>query len=311
MKKFSFLLPILVGLLMVYVFRAQVGQAFERVYYYSPCDTPITYSIGTIDAGFNTTHEELLKDSIAAANIWNSVMDKTLLVYDPKSEFKINLVYDTRQELTTKINELTNELEEKQNEIDPKIEDYKKRQLAFEEEVKRLNDNIAYWNGQGGAPREEYEKLVSRQEDLKVRAQALNAEARSLGQQTNDYNANARVLNSTIDDYKGVLVTKPEEGLYVQEGSFKSISIFIDVSHEEFLHTLTHEFGHALGLEHNTDQESIMYPQTSKVLTLASSEIEELNAICERKPVHEVAYKRFGEVIEALKVRFVTQEVAN
>lgn len=310
MKKLFFLLPIFISFLIIYVFRAHIGNAFESAYYYSPCDTPITFSIGTIDSGFNTTQEELLKDAIAAANIWNLTLGKTILKYDPKSEFKINLVYDTRQELTTKIKNLKNELEEKQNEIDPKIEDYKKRQLAFEIEVKKLNNDISYWNSQGGAPKDEYEELLKRQENLKMQAQTLNDEAKLLGQQTTEYNANARILNSTIDDYKGVLVIKPEEGLYVQEGSFRSISIFIDVGHEEFLHTLAHEFGHALGLEHNADKNSIMYPQTSRVLVPTVSEIEELKLICEEKPLHQVVSTKLKDVIEKLRVRFASQKIS-
>lgn len=286
------------------VFRSQVESAFSRVYFYSPCDTPITYSIGKIDAGFNTTHEELLEDSKIAANIWNRTQNKTLLKYDPKSEFTVNLVYDTRQELTSKIDELATELEQKQNEIDPKIEDYKKRQLVFEQAVKELNDDISYWNEKGGAPKEEYESLIARQDELKNQAQSLNAEARSLGQETNEYNTNARALNSTIDDYKGVLVTKPEEGLYEQDGDIRKISIFIDVSHDEFLHTLTHEFGHALQLEHNTDKSSIMYPQTSASLTPSKTEIEELDKICEKKALPELFSERLKLVASLLRERF-------
>lgn len=303
MKKIYFSALIIILLLTAFVFKTPLVKGAESLVYYSPCDAPIGYTIGTIDSGFNTTRDELLKDSKIAANVWNSSINKTLLKYDPKSDFTINLVYDTRQELTSKITDLRKDLDEKQNEIDPKIEDYKRRQLEFQENVKKLNDDISYWNSQGGAPKEEYEKLVQRQEELKNQAEALNQEAESLGQQTDEYNSNARHLNSTIDDYQGVLVTHPEEGLYEQDGSKRKISIYIDVSHEEFLHTLTHEFGHALGLDHNSNSKSIMYPQTSKVLTPSKEEIEELSNICKRRTTIEVVYNRMTEIAELIRAR--------
>lgn len=100
------------------------------------------------------------------------------------------------------------------------------------------------------------------------------------------------------------MITKPEEGLYEQDGSKKKISIYIDVSHEEFLHTLTHEFGHALGLDHNSDPESIMYPQTNKSLKPSEKDTAELNDICKKRTVFEVFVTRFKEVFKVLQDRF-------
>lgn len=298
----AFILFLLV--LPIFIFRTQVQSAFDSIYYYSPCDTPITYSIGTIDSGFNTTSEELLEDSKIAASIWNKALNKNLLEYDPSASFTINMVYDNRQELTSKINDLSEDLKQKQSKIDPKIEDYKVRKLEFEKKVQSLNADISYWNSQGGAPKEEYDKLIARQEELKKEADALTAEAEFLGQETSDYNSSARYLNSTIDDYQGILVTKPEEGLYEQDGKDRKISIYIDVSHDEFLHTLTHEFGHSLGLDHNINPESVMYPQTSDVLTPSNEEIKELESICKRRTTIEVVATRFTNVIEVVKERF-------
>ncbi len=303
-KIFIAIFILLVSVLSAIFFRSQVQSAFNSVFYYSPCDTPITYSIGTIDSGFNTTAEELLEDTKIAAGIWNKALNKNLLQYDPKSSFTINMVYDNRQELTSKINDLSEDLKQKQSEIDPKIEDYKTRKLEFEQKVKSLNADISYWNSQGGAPKEEFDKLIARQEELKREAEALTAEAQALGQETSDYNSNARYLNNTIDDYQGVLVTKPEEGLYEQDGKSRKISIYIDVSHEEFLHTLTHEFGHALGLDHSVNSKSIMYPQTTDVLTPSKDDIENLEFICKKRTTFEVVTTRIKDVFEVVKKRF-------
>lgn len=284
-------------------FKKDVGVFAYNTYHYSPCDTPITYSIGTIDSQFKVTKDELLGDLETATSIWDGIVGKTLFKYDPKSSFTVNMVYDERQKLTSKITELNSDLEQKQGEIDPKIAEFKEKQASFEKRVSRLNDSISYWNSQGGAPRDEYEKLVAEQKQLKAEASLLNQEAEDLGQVTQEYNANAAKLNETIGDYKQVLEFKPEEGLYEQDGKERKISIFIDVSEKEFLHTLTHEFGHALTLEHLQDKEAIMYPQTTDDLTPSAEEIEMLQTICRKRPIHEVIYNRIQEIIEILKER--------
>jgi hypothetical protein len=274
------------------------------VVYYSPCNTPIPYSIGSIDSRFNVTREELLIDAKTAANVWNTTQNKQLFIYDPDSKFTINMVYDDRQELTSKITEMNSNLKQQQGEIDPKIADFKKKQADFEKRVNALNEEIQYWNGKGGAPKEEYDKLTLRQKELQTEAASLNATARDLGQSTDEYNANAQVLNKTIGDYQDILHYKPEEGLYEQEGRNKKISIYIDISQDEFLHTLTHEMGHALGLDHNSDAQSIMYPQTTNILTPSSEDTKALNAICEKKLITEVAVNRIREIILVLNERF-------
>ena len=276
----------------------------KSVLYYSPCDYPIPFAIGTIDPKFEITKEELLEDTKAAGSIWSGTQGKQLFVYDPESKFTVNMVYDSRQELTSKITELNENLKEQQGAIDPKIAEFKKNQAAFELKVNDLNAKISYWNSHGGAPKDEYDKLTETQKALQAEAAALNATAKELGQSTQQYNLSAKELNQTIGDYQSVLLTKPEEGLYEQEGNVRKISIYIDIEQNEFLHTLTHEMGHALGLNHNNDKSSIMYPQTTSVLKPSNNDISDLNEICRERIVFEVAYEKVLEVVSVMRSRF-------
>lgn len=285
------------------IFTAQGKQVFAKILYYSPCDTPISYSIGSIDTRFHVTTDELLTDAKAATNIWNTTQNKQLFMYDPNAAFTINMVYDSRQALTSEITQLNSDLKQKQGDIDPKIAAFKKKQEDFEVRVSQLNQQVQYWNGKGGAPKEEYDKLVSQQKELQAEARSLNEEAQSLGQSTQEYNLNAQKLNHTIDNYKQVLQYRPEEGLYEQEGTKRKISIYIDISKDEFLHTLTHEFGHALGMDHNNDEKSIMYPQTTTVLQPSSEDINALNEICMKRTVFEVMYNRISELTQIIRER--------
>ena len=303
MKRIYYLPIGLVVILLYFVFRIPVNNAVLAVIYYSPCDYPLAYSIGSIDSRFKMTKEALITDAKIAGNVWSSSINKQLFVYDPKADFTINLVYDSRQELTNKITEMNKDLKEKQGEIDPKLEDYKRKELNFEKRVKALNDQISSWNMKGGAPKEEYDKLIAEQKSLQEEARVLTDEAKALGQATDDYNSNAKNLNQEIDNYQQVLVTKPEEGLYEQDGRKRKISIYIDISHDEFLHTLTHEMGHSLGLDHNTDPKSIMYPQTTQVLTPSEVEIEDLQNICKKGTVFEILFTRMSELVKVIQTQ--------
>lgn len=303
MKKILFLCLLISLIFPLILFRRQSLLLVHKIFYYSQCNDPIKYSLGTIDPGFNTTADQLLGDSKSAANIWNSMYNKQLLEYDPNSDFKINLVYDKRQELNSKINDLSTELSNKQNDIDPKIAQFNLDKDSFEKKLAKLNADIAYWNGQGGAPKEEFDKLVNTQQDLRNEAKNLNNTAKNLGQQTSSYNLNAAKLNQTIDDFKDVLGQKPEEGLFEQNGSTRTISIYIDINHEEFLHTLAHEMGHSIGLSHTQDKNSIMYHKTNNILVPTIEEKEALDEICRERTIFEIIGKKAQELVSIYRIK--------
>ncbi len=305
MKKILiFLIVLVISASFGLLFKDPLYATTKSVFYYSPCDYPIPFAIGDIDSKFDITREELLEDTKTAGSIWSGTQGKQLFVYDPESDFTVNMVYDSRQELTSKITKLNDNLKEQQGNIDPKIAEFKKNQAAFEVKVADLNSKVSYWNSHGGAPKDEYDKLVEIQKTLQAEAASLNATASELGQSTQQYNLSAKELNQTIGDYQSVLLTKPEEGLYEQEGKTRKISIYIDIDEKEFLHTLTHEMGHALGLSHNDDKSSIMYPQTTNILKPSNKDIMDLNEICRERTVFEVAYNKVLEVIFALRSKF-------
>lgn len=301
----------------IFVFVISVGLLYQKplttfaynVIYYSPCDNPIPYSIGSIDSRFNITKDELLKDTQRAAAIWGDTQKKPLFVHDGVSNLTINMVYDSRQALTSKITDLNSDLKAKQGTIDPQITAFKKNQVEFEQKVSSLNSRIQYWNSKGGAPKDEYDKLIAEQKSLQAEAASLNETARTLGQSTDQYNLSAQQLNQTIGDYQTVLLTKPEEGLYEQNGEKRTISIYIDIDKNEFLHTLTHEMGHALGLSHNSDVNSLMYPQTTAMLEPTAADTSELDGICMKRTVFEVGYKKVLEVFNAIQERLANRKI--
>ncbi len=255
--------------------------SLDNILHKSPCDKPSTYSIGFIDDRFNITQDQFKSDVQDAANIWNKAEGKQLLVYDPQGKLQINMIYDERQALTSQINNLEGNLQGGKQALQPQIDEYNKLVADFKSRIDSLNSQIDYWNSRGGAPPDEYNKLIQKQQDLQKESDSINALAQKLNLQTANYNSQVKNLNQKIESFNQQLAQKPEEGLYI--GQENRIEIYFNSTKNELEHTLAHELGHALGIDHNEDQNSIMYPYTTESLKPTQSDINALNAICKNQ----------------------------
>lgn len=295
MKKLLVTIAILTAFFLAY----QKVPAVRHILSYSPCDTLITYKLGSIDPRFGLTTTQVLSDTNSAAAIWNSSIQKNIFSYDPDGEITINFIYDERQELNSKINNLQDQLDSDKGSLDPQIEDYKKREASFDQKAAALNQDISYWNSRGGAPQDEYDKLIARQNALKQEADALNATARSLNQATRDYNSQIGVLNKTEKELSQTLTLKPEEGLY--NANDNSITIYFNNSKAELIHTLAHELGHARGLRHNNSSDSIMYPSSTEDTTPSTLDLDSLEKICQERSYLHLVILGYTNLIQDLK----------
>lgn len=304
MKRIVLLIAVLALLMGGYIFKAPITAYADNLLYQSPCDTPITYRIGSIDPKYNLTEGTFINSINQASDIWSTTTNKKLFEYDPKGEIEINLVYDQRQFLSTQINDINSKVKAKQNELDPKIADYKKRATEFKAQASQLNNDIEFWNNKGGAPPDEYEKLKSRQANLIQVAESLKNEALSLNQSTDQYNQEVGQLHQTVSTFNTALQYQPEEGEYIYDNGKQTINIYFDNSDSELIHTLAHELGHALRISHNNNPESIMYPQTTEITGLSSEDKLGLQKSCEKISVIKTGAERLGLMINRFKASF-------
>lgn len=281
---------VFVGLLLlaVVVFSPAVSGLYKNTYTFatkSVCDVPISYKIGVVDPRFEVSRGEFLSSVEKATYIWETPTEKNLFMHDSKGVLTVNLVFDQRQALHNTIDNLEGQLKQGESSITTQIQQYEARAASFRQKTTALNESISYWNDRGGAPKEEYDKLIEERDKLRVEAGELNDVAKSLNIQTNDYNSGVNNLNQTIETFNEALNQKPEEGLYSPKE--QKIDIYFNFNTNELIHTLAHEFGHALGLMHTTGKDSILYPYTTRTTAATLEDLNALSKICQKNYASE------------------------
>ncbi len=243
-----------------------------------PCTIPIRYRIDQIDPEFKLSSEDFIKDASAAAQIWNTAKGNPVFIYDPQGELSVNLVYDGRQKLSAQINQMQSSLQTAAKSLTPQEQQFRKEVAAYEQKASALNAEIVSWNEKGGAPQETADQLNNRVTELKAEADRLNTESERLNKISSNYNAQVGTLNKTVDTFNSQLNEKPEEGIFI--GDENKIEIYFNNGKQELVHTLAHEMGHALGMNHVDDKKAILYESTNLSVKPSEKDLLELEKAC-------------------------------
>jgi len=289
----------------VFVFQKQIDNLIKYSSLYAPCEQPITYTLNLFDDRFSLLRQDFLGAVGEAEAIWEKPIGKELFTYADDGRLKINLIYDYRQQATSKLKSLGIVVKEDRtsySELRTKYEalkaeygklktDYDARLALFTQRKRVYDQEVQSWNKKGGSSKAEYNRLS----EEGVIIQAELAEIQKIETRLNEYvdkiNSFSVVLNRLVDSlnlkvekYNEVGASRGEEfteGDYQSVNGQQMINIYEFSNHDKLVRVLAHEFGHALGLEHTDDPHAIMYKfNTSANDKLADIDRVELMALC-------------------------------
>lgn len=285
----NFLLTILTILLTFLgsLFQTAVSD-IKKITTYSPCSPPIRYQLGSVDKRFNIPEKTLLKDIQQATDIWKDAWGQETFIYDPEGTksastriITINMVYDTRQTLNSQVKQQERSVKTNEKQVKTSVAEYENRIRDFNRRSQELSEKIKSLDIQDPDYRQKFDEVFKESQVLNQEAQSLNEVAASLNQSTTSYNSQVNKLNQTISEFNKALNQKPEEGLY--SSSSDSIDIYLNISANELIHTLAHEFGHALDITHTSNPKSIMYPYTTALVQASQDDIAAVQEACRER----------------------------
>ncbi|MBK9032211.1 MAG: matrixin family metalloprotease [Myxococcales bacterium] len=231
------------------------------------CDAPIEYALGALDPRFGLGRKQALRAIATAAASWARLAGRPLFRYSPRSAFKIDFVFDERQEMMVERIEGRDPIVEVRRRHTELRAERDRALFAYEERRRAYEASVATWNQQGGAPPDvkrelDAEKQRLRAEQARVdgmlpRLEALAFFINSRGRQADPADYPHLLAGRTRREASGTRVTKLRIEIYMFRGWARLPAV------------LAHELGHSLGMNHVAAADAIMYggpaygPETS------------------------------------------------
>ncbi len=210
--------------------------------------------------------------------VWENPLERDLFRYNPDAKFKINLVFDDRQQKTIDERNIRQTIDLNEQSYDKLVAqyntlsfqhqndlaEYNNAKAEYEARLKAYNAEVSNFNKNGGATNADYKRLNDQkkqlqveQADLELERLAVNAQADDINSLTDKINEIAKRLNKDVNAYNGKFGNPKQFDQGTYTGTAINIFQFNDQSDLSLV--IAHEFGHSLKLEHVQDPKAIMY----------------------------------------------------
>ena len=279
------------------------GTSTYKKFFSTPCTEPITYRVGTIDTRFNVSSEELRKVLAKSASVWNEAAGTEVLVYAPEdpNSVPVHLIYDERQQTVAVSESIDTQkssldldrlsIEQLKNQYDALEKKYTLARTSFDTKFESYQRSVDTANKNGGAAPEEYRKLNATSASLKVEEQVLNEQVRQLNELANRiksqvgiFNQSVQAVNSAVNSFNATTDQDFDAGKYIRTATSTRITIYYFDTESALTLEVAHEFGHALGIGHNDNSSSVMYPYSkNQKLVLSTEDKAALKEVCKIK----------------------------
>lgn len=222
-----------------------------------------TYTIAVVDPAFGLSREDVGTYVQAAATIWNSASNMPLLSErNEGGDLTIQFLADERQPVMAALTTLETTLSQEKDRIIAQKQRFETLNVTYEQ-------NLAAYQRE---PTETYQRSLT---DI---TETILPLVDSINGQVTEFNRMVATYNTENEKLAALLSKKPYAGVFTTPAN--TITISLVHSPTELVHTLAHEFGHALGFSHTSDSRSLMYPETTETLSLSSQDRSALSTLC-------------------------------
>lgn len=265
-----------------------MGLIISSVYFIyqetlDPCQRPLKYSIGRFDTQFGVTKEEFKSYLAQAETVWEKALGRDVFIYDPNASFKVNLIYDERQLETIQKQKSEfglSAVEETFKQLDTEFSIFKNQ---YEQKVASYERNLASYK-KGKYSNDEVQILNQEVTELNKETAQLNALLKERNNKAAEYNKMVEAYNAKYN--QGVEFNQAEYIGNPMNNQRGDINVYQFGNKKDLVLALTHEFGHALGMDHTENQNSVMYYLTGANAgvspSLSSEDLVELQRVCKK-----------------------------
>ncbi len=272
----------------------------------STCDSVLTYRLGNIDSRFHITENQIREVMKEVERLWSGALDKELLSQRDDGKIAIHFEYGDQQKFFEDEQTTSIRIEGKEHQYNTQEKEYRSLSQKYKKSFEQYNAMLAEYNNlvtthnkmirelRGKKITPEDERSIKQREEkinsIKIRLDQKQQEVESLRQRTNVQAEQLNEVNSQrnelISEYNSEFAVpkKFDQGRYVREGSNERIYVYQFSNMQSLKAVLAHEVGHALGIAHVNNPESVMYELMSEQnvvdLQLSKEDIEALRQQC-------------------------------